>query len=210
MINDYLAYIILAITITAIPGPAVILTIKNSLQYGYKKSMINIFANFVAMIILASISAIGLGAIILSSPTLFYTLKILGCIYLVYLGFKIWTAPYKQEKTKNSLIKNGKNSIYIFKEGFFIGVSNPKAIAFFTALFPQFIDPTRNYFMQFVTLILTIEGISFIILFIYALIAFKLARFFTKEKYIKIFNKITGGAFIGFGAALLYKDWLHL
>ena len=60
--------------------------------------------------------------------------------------------------------------------------------------------------MQFVTLILTIEGISFIILFIYALIAFKLARFFTKEKYIKIFNKITGGAFIGFGAALLYKD----
>ena len=118
MINDYLVFIILAITITAIPGPAVILTIKNSIQYGYKKSMINIFGNFVAMIILASISAIGLGAIILSSPTLFYAMKILGCIYLVYLGFKIL-------KNNTALILNTKyqkctgNGIYSFISEYF-------------------------------------------------------------------------------------------
>lgn len=206
MINDYLAYILLAITITAIPGPAVILTIKNSLQYGYKKAMINIFANFVAMSILASISAIGLGAIILSSATLFYAMKVLGCIYLVYLGFKIWTAPYKQNSDKNSLENYNKNFMDIFKEGFYIGMSNPKAIAFFTALFPQFIDTSREYFPQFMTLILTIEGISFIILFMYALIAFKSSAYLTKEKNAKLFNKLTGGAFVGFGVALLIKD----
>ena len=205
MINDYFTYIILAITITAIPGPAVILTIRNSLKYGYKSSIMNILGNFVAMVILATISAIGLGAIILSSQTLFYSMKILGCIYLVYLGLKIWTSPYKNENIKT--IKEDKKSFFsIFKEGLYIGLSNPKAIAFFTALFPQFIDPTRDYFTQFATLILTIEGISFIVLFIYAILSFKSAKFLTKDKYAKLFNKVTGGAFIGFGAALLYKD----
>lgn len=204
MINDYFAYIILAITITAIPGPAVILTIKNSLKYGYKNSILNILGNFFAMVLLASISAIGLGAIILSSETLFYIMKFLGCIYLIYLGLKIWTNPYKQEEFKNSFSK--KELSKIFKEGFFVGLSNPKAIAFFTALFPQFIDPTRDYITQFITLILTIEGISFIVLFIYAFLAFRFAYFLSKEKYTKIFNRLTGTAFIGFGTALLYKD----
>lgn len=206
MINDYLAYILLAITITAIPGPAVILTIKNSLQYGYKKSMMNISGNFVAMSLLASVSALGLGAIILSLPTLFYAMKVLGCVYLVYLGLKIWMSPYTQDSMSNSLDNTHKSSKEIFKEGFYIGLSNPKAIAFFTALFPQFIDPAREYFPQFMTLILTIEGISFIILFTYALIAFKSSHYLTTEKNAKLFNKLTGGAFIGFGAALLVKD----
>ena len=55
MINDYLTYVILAITVTAIPGPAVVLTIKNSMKYGYKISIANILGNFFAMVILATI-----------------------------------------------------------------------------------------------------------------------------------------------------------
>lgn len=204
MINDYLAYILLAITITAIPGPAVLLTIKNSIKYGYKISIANIFGNFLAMVILASISAIGIGAIILSSQTLFYAMKILGCIYLVYLGIKVWNSPYIEENSEKKI--NKKSYIAIFKEGFFVGISNPKAIAFFSALFPQFIDPSRQYFNQFITLILTIEGISFIVLLVYSLMAFKLAHYLNTEKSIKVFNKIIGTTFISFGTALLYKN----
>lgn len=204
MINDYLTYIVLAITITAIPGPAVILTIKNSIKYGYKISITNILGNFLAMVILASISAIGLGAIILASQTLFLVMKILGCIYLVYLGIKIWTSPFETKKVDSKIDK--KDLFSIFQEGFYIGLSNPKAIAFFTALFPQFIDPNREYLFQFVTLILTIEGISFIILLTYALLAFRFTEYLSSEKISKQFNKLTGAAFIGFGAALLYKD----
>lgn len=203
MIDDYLTYLILAITITAIPGPAVILTIRNSLNYGYKVSIANIFGNFLAMIILATISAIGLGAIILASQTLFFIMKILGCIYLIYLGIKVWSSPSKLSSEKEI---HNKNISSIFKEGFFIGISNPKAIAFFTALFPQFIDPNKEYISQFATLILTIEGVSFIILFIYAFLAFKASALLQKEKNIKLFNKLSGGAFIGFGLALVYKD----
>ena len=112
MINNYFGYILLALTITAIPGPAVILTIKNSLKYGYKSSIMNILGNFFAMVLLASISAIGIGAIILSSQTLFYAMKFLGCIYLIYLGLKIWLSPYKQEILTNSINKKDLYQIY--------------------------------------------------------------------------------------------------
>ena len=93
MINDYLLYVTLAITVTVIPGPAVMLTIRNSLRYGYKVSMANIVGNFVAMVILAILSALGIGTIITTSASLFSFVKTTGCLYLFYLGIKAWRSP---------------------------------------------------------------------------------------------------------------------
>lgn len=207
MINDYLIYATLAITITAIPGPAVVLTIKNSIKYGYKHAIANIFGNCFAMILLATISALGLGAVILKSSTLFTIIKLCGCLYLCYLGIKIWKEPsatdqiLHQSKTR----KEKKQVVAIFKEGFAVGLSNPKAIAFFTALFPQFIDPQRTFFSQFLTLILTIEGISFIVLTTYAILSSAAAPYLSRKQQMSIFNKATATAFIGFALALIYE-----
>lgn len=207
MINDYLIYVTLAITVTAIPGPAVVLTIKNSLRYGYKASIANIFGNFTAMILLAALSAFGLGAIILASSTLFATVKIFGCIYLVYLGIKVWRTPHSKEDMQYLVQNNSKRKFFsVFKEGFAVGIANPKAIAFFTALFPQFIDPTRAFIPQFLTLIITIEGISFFVLSAYALLSSMSAPYLSKEKPMQFFNKLTGTAFIGFGVALISDE----
>ena len=206
MINEYLVYVTLAITITAIPGPAVILTVKNSIKYGVKVSIAVILGNFIAMIILALISALGLGAVILASSTLFATVKIIGCIYLVYLGAKAWRTPLlKNDNQPKPPYQNNKEFVPVFKEGFWVGISNPKAIAFFVALFPHFIDPTRSFFPQFLTLILTIEGISCFILVGYALLSSKTEQYLCKDNSMKFFHKLTGGAFIGFGVALLYE-----
>lgn len=206
MINEYFVYILLAITIVAIPGPAVILTIKNSIQYGIKISVAGILGNFIAMVMMATVSAFGLGAIILASSALFTTLKIVGCIYLMYLGVKAWRSPLSpQNKNFLPLRQKNKNIFSVFKEGLWVGLSNPKAIVFFTALFPQFIDPGRSFIPQFSALILTIEGISFVVLTSYALLSSKAATYLCGEKSMKVFQKLTGGAFIGFGVALLYE-----
>lgn len=207
MINDYLIYLMLAVTITAIPGPAVILTIKNSIRYGFKYAVVNVLGNFVAMVILATLSAVGLGAAIMASATLYSILKIVGCLYLIYLGIMVWKAP---ALTTANPIKNRNDKkrqiLTVFKEGFGVGITNPKAIAFFTALFPQFIDPARPYMPQFLTLILTIEGISILVLSTYALSGSFFSRHLAKEKAGLIFNKLTSAAFIGFGLALLQKE----
>lgn len=206
MINDYLIYIALAITVTAIPGPAVVLTIKNSLRYGYKAAIANIFGNFTAMVILATLSALGLGAIILASSTIFSAVKILGCMYLIYLGIKVWRTPHIKSDTQHQVqSKNHREFVSVFKEGFGVGISNPKAIAFFTALFPQFIDQTRAFIPQFLTLIITIEGISFFVLMGYALLSSMATPYLSKDKTMNIFNKVTGSAFIGFGIALIHE-----
>jgi threonine/homoserine/homoserine lactone efflux protein len=206
MINNYLIYVTLAITITAIPGPAVVLTIKNSLSYGYKASIANILGNFVAMITMATLSALGLGTIILASSTLFFAVKIFGCFYLVYLGIKMWKTP-QIKINKQSVIEHKKERRFtaIFKQGFGVGISNPKAIAFFTALFPQFIDPSRDYIPQFLTLIFTIEGISFFILTTYAILSSMAAQYLSSGKALAFCNKLTSLAFIGFGVGLIYE-----
>lgn len=207
MINNYAVFVLLAVTITAIPGPAVILTIRNSLKYGYKASIANILGNFIAMVLLATLSAAGLGALIVSSSSLFVILKFFGCIYLIYLGIKSWKAPYIQKENQNKSQQiNKKSFMVLFKEGLGVGISNPKAIAFFTALFPQFVDPTKNFIPQFLTLILTIEGISFIVLTGYAISASLAPPFLSKKKPMAIFNKLTSICFIGFGIALLCED----
>ena len=207
MINDYLLYITLAITITAIPGPAVVLTIKNSLSYCYKTAFANIFGNFTAMVILATLSALGLGATILASSTLFSTVKVLGCVYLIYLGIKAWRTPQINNDTQHQVqIKSNREFSSVFKEGFGVGISNPKAIAFFTALFPQFIDQSRAFIPQFLTLILTIEGISFFVLMGYALLSSMAAPYLSKDRTMNIFNKLTGTAFIAFGVALIHEE----
>ena len=207
MINDYLVYITLAIAVTAIPGPAVILTIKNSIKYGYKIAIANILGNFIAMILLATLSALGLGAVILASSTLFFAVKILGCLYLVYLGVKVWRSPHAIENMEaRSQYQQKKEIFSVLKSGFGVGIANPKAIAFFTALFPQFIDPARPYIPQFLTLILTIEGISFIVLSTYAFFSSVASSYLSKKKPMTFFNKLTGTAFIGFGLALIFEE----
>ena len=206
MVNNYLTYVILAIAVTAVPGPAVILTIRNSLRHGYKVSIANILGNFTAMVILVTLSAAGLGAIILSSSFLFSVVKVLGCVYLVYLGVKALSAPHVIETGLHNPI-NGKGGIFsVFKEGFVVGLANPKAIAFFTALFPQFIDPSRAYVPQFLTLILTIEGISFVVLSSYALMSSVVSPYLSKSGLMNAFNRLTGVLFIGFGVALIYEE----
>ena len=196
----------LSLTITVMPGPAVALTIRNSLRYGYKVAIANILGNFTAMVLLATFSAFGLGAIILASSTLFSAVKICGCMYLIYLGIKVWRAPHMNQDTLFHFQSKNKRAITsVFKEGFTVGIFNPKAIVFFTALFPQFIDQTRAFIPQFLTLIITIEGISCFVLLVYALLSVMATPYLAKEKTMKLFNKITGLAFIAFGVALIYE-----
>ncbi len=206
MINNYSIFIALAVTVVAIPGPAVVLTIKNSLQYGFKLATANIVGNFLAMIMLASLSALGLGAIILASTTIFTTIKLIGCGYLVYLGIKAWRAPQPSISSPKTGKPIHRSFSAVVKEGFYVGMANPKAIAFFTALFPHFIDQGRAVIPQFLTLILTIEGISFVVLLLYAYLAGKASTILIHHRSRSVFNKLTGISFIGFGIALLYEE----
>lgn len=137
---------------TASPGPAVLLAIRNGAQYGFKRALIAILGNITAISILAAISVAGLGVIITTSTTLFNAVKIVGGLYLIYLGYKAFTSQRQLNLTTASDLIPKKSNQALYREAFLVGFTNPKAIAFVTALFPQFIDPHQPLLTQFLFL----------------------------------------------------------
>lgn len=199
----YLLFLSICVATAASPGPAVFLAIKNGLTHGFKRTVFAVLGNLSALFIMMSISVAGLGAIILASATLFNTLKIAGGLYLIYLGIKLLRAkPMKLELAKVETSEPVPLA-NLYREAFLVSITNPKAIAFCTALFPQFIDPSQSIVPQFSLLAGTFSACSFFFLSLYAAIAAKLRPQLAKEAVLRWFNRLTGLAFMSFGLGLL-------
>ncbi|SHE59272.1 LysE family translocator [Vibrio gazogenes] len=204
---DYFIYLGICIVATASPGPAIFLSIKNGAKYGFSKALIGVVGNVVAMLTLASVSAVGLGAVILASPLLYTAIKVIGGLYLIYLGVKAWCSkPLSHTEHTEKLVITAPSRLKIFSESYLVGISNPKAIAFYTALFPQFINLDQPVFSQFALLAGTFAVCSFLFLATYVVLASKLRKYLERKKTLVWFNRITGGVFVGFGAALVSSN----
>lgn len=202
---EYLLFLSITALTSASPGPAVFLALRNGAAYGLKKACAGVFGNFTAMVLMAISSAIGLSAIILASSTLFLIIKILGGCYLIYLGFKALLAKPMATDQKNigdQFSRNQRKSFSIYKEAFWVGMGNPKAIVFFTALFPQFIDPSKDFLREFIPLLLGFSFFSLFFLILYAAIASHLHLYIKNSAVANWLNKVTGAIFVGFGGAI--------
>lgn len=202
---EYILFLSITALTSASPGPAVFLAIRNGVAYGLRKACAGVIGNFSAMILMAVSSALGLSAIILASSSLFMAIKLLGGCYLIYLGLKTWfaktpTASHNNIETK--LVQNQRGSFSIFKEAFWVGMSNPKAIVFFTALFPQFIDPSQDFLGEFLLLLVGFSFFSLFFLTLYAAIASQLHIQLKNTAMVRWLNKVTGAIFVGFGGAI--------
>jgi len=200
---EYLVFLGICIAITFSPGPATFTAIKNGASYGLKYSIIGICGNEVALMLMAAISVAGLGAVIMASTILFTILKTLGGLYLAYLGVKMLMSNPSTLTEEKTELKTKINGVSLFVESFLVGISNPKAMAFLIAFFPQFIDPTQPVLWQFAVLGLTFMACSFSALVIYAIAATQLSAYLKQALILKWFNRVTGGIFIGFGVSLI-------
>ena len=206
MMVEYIIFFAVSASASASPGPAVLLSIKNGATYGLARAFYGVLGNTSANILLAIGSVLGLSTLILTSSTLFFTIKILGGCYLIYLGIKTWstTKPLAQiYKDADVILPKERNRLSIYQEAFLIGITNPKAIVFFTTLFLQFIDPLENISNQFFTLLIGFSLQSMIFLTFYAALSSKLHFKFKGIKITRWLNKITGAIFIFFGAAVM-------
>lgn len=199
----YLLFLSICVATVASPGPAVFLAIKNGLTHGFKRTVFAVLGNLTALFIMMSVSAAGLGAIILASASLFNALKIAGGLYLLYLGIKLLRSKPMKIELGKSKASQTVPLLNLYREAFLVSITNPKAIAFCTALFPQFIDPSQPMVSQFLVLAGTFGACSFFFLSLYAALAAKLRPQLAKEAVLRWFNHLTGLAFMGFGIGLL-------
>lgn len=202
-IETLLVYTTVTFFYVTSPGPAIILAIVNGLRADMKTVMISSLANIIGLFILSTASILGLGVILKTSSTLFMIVKILGALYLIYLGYKFLRnkGGFNISDLEDEKIVKSKKSYFL--ESFILAVTNPKPILFFTAIFPQFLDLNSSIAPQFFIMTGIFLLISFSSLCTYSYISKKSKAFFKNQRRINIVNKITGGLFIFMGLGLL-------
>lgn len=175
------------------PGAGAILTISYGLKYGWKKTNIAILGQEIALGTTIMLISIFTNKLMLSSKLIIPTIKIVGSLWLIYLGYSQWNAPITNIYSKN--IKNIKYNLSIlqkFSIGFITNITNPKAIIFLMTTLPKFINNNEPIIKQALFISSIMMLIDGIIMIIYAFTANKLQKFFKNKKAIKIQNRILG------------------
>ncbi len=195
----YPLFLLMATATVFSPGPGVMMTLTNSMRYGLRGTFGGILGIAFGALVVAAISATSIGVVLATSAIAFTVMKYIGAAYLFYLGIKLWRTPgFQFSETSSQKASFGKR----FMEGLSLQLTNPKAIFFFLSVFPQFIDHTMDYAMQFAMLVLTYSTLVVVIHCLYALTAQRAKAWLTSGKVARTVNKIGGATFIFFGAAL--------
>ena len=177
------------------PGPAVMFILSSALKAGAKKSIFSNLGILTANVVYFAVSATGIGALLLSSK-LFLAVKWLGAAYLVILGLRLIFERSGIVKSPDEVLIDYK-SHHLFFNGFTLQMSNPKAILFFSALLPQFLNLHVPVVPQIVILGATSVVIEFSIL-----IGYGIAGSAITPRYARWTNRVAGGLLIGAGAGL--------
>ncbi|MBU6494189.1 MAG: LysE family translocator [Burkholderiales bacterium] len=195
-------YVVTVFLISATPGPNMLLVMTHGARHGLRPSVATMAGCMSALLLMMSISAAGLGAVLKTWPVVFDTLRYVGAAYLVYLGFKSWRAPVSKpvDEATETPVKATRRSL--FKSGFLVASSNPKAILFAAAFLPQFIDPAAPKLPQFAILLATFAVIEVSWYAVYATSGLRVAPYLKQTRVLKAFNRLSGGVFMGFGALM--------
>lgn len=197
-------FVMMTFVVSATPGPNMILVMSHSARYGFRASLATMAGCMTALLAMMSISAAGLGALLQAFPSIFDTLRWIGAAYLAYLGIKSWRAPVHGDATDLPRADEAarKQPGALYRQGVLVAASNPKAILFAAAFLPQFIHPGQPKLPQFGILLTIFAVIEVSWYMIYAGSGQKLAAYLRRSSVLKTFNRLTGGAFIGFAAVM--------
>jgi homoserine/homoserine lactone efflux protein len=202
-LQSWIIYLTLVLIATATPGPAVLFIMTHSTLHGWRKASFAALGNITGLLILGLIAVTGLGTVLKTSELVFNVIKYAGAAYLVWLGLKlIFQKTSDFSKMEDLLAPSGVSRRQIYFRGMGVALSNPKAIVFLTALFPQFVDIHEALAPQFALLIAVLMFFSFSFLTSYAILAHQARVWLTKPRRVRIFNRASGSMFIGFGVLL--------
>ena len=194
---EYFLFLQIILFLFITPGTPRIVIISYSMNYGVKKCVWTALGDIIANLIQATLVIFVIGSFLSDNPLILKFFKWIGIIYLIYLAYDIYNS---RPKDFNSTKKIQKSYFSFFKDGFLVAGTSPKAWLFFPFIFPQFIDFSGNYVIQFIILISTYMILDFISLIGYAVLANKLVEWIKANP--KTINTISASVLI-FIAAII-------
>lgn len=200
-LDAWLLYAAAVLMLALTPGPAVLMCVTNGVNHGARRTLLSALGSITAVLGIMACSAIGLGAVLAASETLFHAIKWVGAAYLVWMGITTFrSAASGFDVPERAASSGGGRALYV--QGLLVGASNPKALLFFTAFFPQFIDPLAPRLPQFTAMGATFVVLELSCLMLYATFAARLAPWLREQGRARVFNRVSGATFVGAGLLL--------
>lgn len=190
----YLAYIAACFLIAVVPGPTVTVIIGNSLAHGTRAGLLNAAGTQLGLGLMMAILVVGLSSVIAAMGWLFDWLRWAGAAYLVWIGWKLLRSPeVLHGETANPVPRGG-----FLLQGFLVLMANPKALLWFGAFIPQFVDPKGNYVAQIITLGVTAMAIALVTDGGYAVLTGRAGRLLSRKR-VRLVSRLSGTCLIGGG-----------
>ena len=198
----FVAYLIAATVLVLMPGPIVTLVIANSLSHGTRKGLATVAGASIGNAVLVTATAFGLITFFALLGKIFAVVRLAGAAYLIWLGIRAWR-NHGGGSLATPRPAVPRSSRAVFLQGFLIAITNPKAIVFYIAFLPQFLDPRLHAGPQLLAMSCAMILIASISDTSYALLAGRVRGWFATPKRQRLQGRITGSLLVGTGCGLL-------
>lgn len=202
-LSQVLAFGLAALVIIAIPGPSVLFVIGRALTYGRAVALATVLGNSLGLLLVMVLVAVGLGALVAESVLVFSVVKYAGAAYMVWLGVQALRHRHAIHVDADRAAPVLPTPVAV-RQGFVVGISNPKAFMMFAAVLPQFVDRGQG---QVTAQMLVLGFLAFLIgLFsdaLWALLASRLRTWFNASAHRgKALGTVGGVSMVGLGLAV--------
>ena len=204
-LHAVVAFAVASVILVAIPGPSVLFVVGRSLSLGRRGGLLTVLGNELGCIPLVAAVAFGVGSVVADSIVLFTTVKLLGGAYLVFLGIQAIRHRRDGFGDPDHVDVMRASSWSVLRQGFIVGVTNPKTIVFFVAALPQFVDfHAGNVPLQMIILGLVFTLVALICDSVWALLAGTARLWFARSpRRLTAVRATGGGMMIGLGGSLI-------
>lgn len=191
----FISFVLVSLMVIAMPGPNILVIVSTSLTAGPVRGLQTVVGTSLAMIVQLAVAALGTTGLLVLLNNGLRWLKWAGVMYLLYLA----VMAFRQMNNKKVEQPGGLGS---FQRGFWVSLTNPKTILFFSAFLPQFVSGEQNYLMQISLLSAAFWILAVLIDSSYAILAAKIRWLITSDRMHKIQNGLTGTLYLAAGLLL--------
>jgi len=204
-ISLYFVFLVTTVMLILIPGPAAITVAAQGASHNTRQAFFGVMGVASADVLFFALSATGIASLILASSLLFSIIKWLGVAYLLYLGA---SALFSQSGAIR-LSLNGKQSSRrkLFSQGLIVQLANPKALMYFTALLPQFVDPSKPVLFQMLLMGASCLLADIIVYTLFSRLGERIARQKLKSWVVAVINKAAGITLISTGIKMASLEY---
>jgi RhtB (resistance to homoserine/threonine) family protein len=207
--HQLLPFLAVVAVISVTPGPDTVLVLRNTFSDGVRGGLITALGCSIGLLIWGIASAVGLATVMSASSNLFAAIRIVGGIYLTWLGVRmIWGARRVKDVTAGgqTVSQQATKQRQPFMAGLLTDLLNPKAAAFFTALLPQFVMADDHVLATTLSLAGIVSAAAFVGLLAYTMLASRARETFNRPRLRRLFDAVTGLVLVGLGIRMLARE----